>query len=109
MENALLLLKQLYEVSAGNVDFEANFNEMASDMHLNGVERDNAFRSLLNQKYIFNTGMGYGCTITSEGIKAIVNENTNSGATKRRFMPRLNTRLAEYFKMISTPKILEYK
>lgn len=108
MENALLLLKQLYEVSEGNVDYEANFNQMASELNLNGVERDNAFRSLLNQKYIFNTGMGYGCTITSEGISAIVNENTNS-AVKHRSRPRLNTRLAEYFKAVTTPKILEYK
>jgi len=108
MENALLLLRQLYEVSEGNVDFEANFNEMASEMHLNGVERDNAFRSLLNQKYIFNTGMGYGCTITSEGIRAVVNVNTNS-AIKPKSRPRLNTRLAEYFKAVTTPKILGYK
>jgi hypothetical protein len=108
MENALLLLKQLYEVSEGSVDYEANFNEMAADMNLDCVERDNAFRSLLNQRYIFNTGMGYGCTITSEGIGAIVNMNNNA-ATRRRSKPRFNIKFAEYFKAISTPKILDYK
>jgi hypothetical protein len=105
MDTALFLLKQLHQISNGNVDHEVNFNVMAADLDLGRMERDNAFRFLLNKKYILNSGMGYGCSITPEGIAAIVNvKEKRSG-----IMPSINTRLGDYFKTAILTKLLDYK
>jgi hypothetical protein len=108
MDTALLLLKQLYEMSDGSVDYEANFNVIAAKLNLDCVERDNAFRSLLNRSYILNSGMGYGCSITREGIAVVNNMNSSDDTSnsKRWFVPRFNFRIADYF---SLPKVLDFK
>lgn len=91
-------------MSKGDINHEANFHILAVDFNLGCIERDNAFRFLLNKKYITNSGMGYGCSITPEGIATIANVKR-----KRGILPRINISFGDYFKEAILSKVLDFK
>lgn len=70
MDNIIVLLRRLNKVVKSNTNYTADLNELADSLDIDMRETHMAFYQLIGMGYIIHTGIGYNCSITTDGIHA---------------------------------------